>query len=240
MAVNLTLKKRRLAIAWMRNGGNGTEAAREAGYTGDNSTLASRASTVLADPTVRQFIADRLVPLEKKVEEAVMDVLGSKDENTRLRAAWLGARIKGMLAPQRTEHLVRIEALVASAPLDLPALVEILDAMMRSLPASDREAILARLAGAAEPVHVVALEAALDRALPAPEAEEGPEKSTVPVAAPVVADQTDGPVGLAEVVAARRAALAAVASDQRVGGCVPPADPTGLHGPPSPASENSG
>lgn len=54
----LTLKQWRFVVCWIANGGNGRDAAEEAGYQGDDHTLRSIASENLKKPAIREAVED--------------------------------------------------------------------------------------------------------------------------------------------------------------------------------------
>lgn len=53
----MTPKMEAFCHAYLRNGGNGTEAAREAGYKGENSTLSTRANQLINQDEIKEFLA---------------------------------------------------------------------------------------------------------------------------------------------------------------------------------------
>lgn len=69
-------RRRLFAAAWIRNNGNGTAAAREAGYKGKDSTLAVRASQLLKDPNVQAILQEKAEAVENGMNaDEVMELL---------------------------------------------------------------------------------------------------------------------------------------------------------------------
>jgi len=57
--------------AYLRNGGNGTEACKEAGYKGNDNTLAVRANALLKNDEIKEFLAGHA---QKACEETQLTV----------------------------------------------------------------------------------------------------------------------------------------------------------------------
>lgn len=70
------LRKRLFAHAWLTNGHNGVQAARQAGYQGKDSTLQVRASQLLKDPMVQAILQEKAEAVENGMgAEEVMELL---------------------------------------------------------------------------------------------------------------------------------------------------------------------
>lgn len=78
-------RERLFAAAFIRNGGNGTAAAREAGYTGNSKTLGVTASRLLNRASVRAILDD-------KVQKAEARIGGGMDEAEILQRLTAQAR----------------------------------------------------------------------------------------------------------------------------------------------------
>lgn len=101
MKDKLTMKQRMFVELYV---GNGTEAAKQAGYSGSSATLAQIASENLKNPMIRELIDQRI---EQKVEVIVADrtermsfwtsIMKSSDFEVRdrLKASELLAKVEG-------------------------------------------------------------------------------------------------------------------------------------------------
>lgn len=68
----LTPKERAFVEAYATNGGNGTQAARAAGYGGDDNSLAVTAHTNLSKPKITEYLASISQKAIQKAEEAAV------------------------------------------------------------------------------------------------------------------------------------------------------------------------
>lgn len=102
LGYSVTLRQKRLAEAWVKHG-NGTRAAREAGYSGDSRTLAAQASAILRYPNVRAFIAELLsavdwTPSRVKAHLA-QEAVNAESDGARIKALeLLGKTNPGMFS----------------------------------------------------------------------------------------------------------------------------------------------
>lgn len=67
--LNLPLRRELLAEAYIANGGNGTQAARAAGYVGNDASLAATASRALKDVKVQEYRRRRLTGVKAHTDE---------------------------------------------------------------------------------------------------------------------------------------------------------------------------
>lgn len=70
-APRITPKQEKFAQNYIKNGGNGTQAARDAGYSGDDNTLAVTAHDNLRNPKIQKFVRQRLEGLKATGDEVV-------------------------------------------------------------------------------------------------------------------------------------------------------------------------
>jgi hypothetical protein len=75
------LRQQLFAEAWLATRGNGTEAARRAGYSGSTNTLAAHASTLIRNPKVQAIIAAR-------TEEALVKVHDGASPEAVIQELW--------------------------------------------------------------------------------------------------------------------------------------------------------
>lgn len=88
MAKRLTTKQKAFAEEYIRNGGNGTQAAMKVYDTEDNATARSIASENLTKPNIMDELlrtAERLGVTREKVVSPVIDALDSQDLDMRLK-----------------------------------------------------------------------------------------------------------------------------------------------------------
>lgn len=88
MAKRLTTKQKAFAEEYIRNGGNGTQAAMKVYDTEDNATARSIASENLTKPNIMDELlrtAERLGVTREKVVSPVIDALDSQDLEMRLK-----------------------------------------------------------------------------------------------------------------------------------------------------------
>ena len=88
MSKRLTTKQKAFAEEYIRNGGNGTQAAMKVYDTEDNATARSIASENLTKPNIMDELlrtAERLGVTREKVVSPVIDALDSQDLEMRLK-----------------------------------------------------------------------------------------------------------------------------------------------------------
>ena len=88
MSRRLTTKQKAFAEEYIRNGGNGTQAAMKVYDTEDNATARSIASENLTKPNIMDELlrtAERLGVTREKVVSPVIDALDSQDLDMRLK-----------------------------------------------------------------------------------------------------------------------------------------------------------
>lgn len=88
MSKRLTTKQKAFAEEYIRNGGNGTQAAMKVYDTEDNATARSIASENLTKPNIMDELlrtAERLGATREKVVSPVIDALDSQDLDMRLK-----------------------------------------------------------------------------------------------------------------------------------------------------------
>lgn len=88
MAKRLTTKQKAFAEEYIRNGGNGTQAAMKVYDTEDNATARSIASENLTKPNIMEELlrtAERLGATREKVVSPVIDALNSDELDMRLK-----------------------------------------------------------------------------------------------------------------------------------------------------------
>lgn len=108
----LSPKARRFAELYRGGQGGGVWAAKQAGYTGTDASLASRASRLLADPRVQRLIADRRAA-ELELDEDDVEAVSAIDERDRNRATLRAIRDDKMATPTaRTSATKLLEELV--------------------------------------------------------------------------------------------------------------------------------
>lgn len=106
LGYSVTLRQKRLAEAWIKHG-NGTRAAREAGYNGDARTLAAQASVVLRYPNVRAYLAELLSAVDWTPERVkahlAQEAVNAESDGARVRALELiGKTNPGMFSDTLT------------------------------------------------------------------------------------------------------------------------------------------
>jgi len=74
-AAQLTGKQEAFVEEYLANGRNGTKAAREAGYQGDDNAMAVQAHTNLRNPKIRSYIRERLKGVKANADE-ILYLLG--------------------------------------------------------------------------------------------------------------------------------------------------------------------
>ncbi len=126
------LKQWKFAVAYVKNGGNATRAAQEAGYTGNDVTLAQTGSRLLKNVKVLEVVERWTRPLDDISEDAIREVMtDANDGHARIKAAQLDARIRGKLAMTRSEH--RHLHIHATAPLPQPTTADGVEAIKRAI-----------------------------------------------------------------------------------------------------------
>lgn len=140
------LRQWKFAVAYARNGGNGTQAAREAGYNGSDNTLAQTASKLVRLPKVKAVVERWIRPLDDISEDAIREIMQDPDDkHARLRATWLDSKIRGKIAPTRVEHKhahVHLQLPSASTPEGVDATVRSIRALLGRLPPPERARLL--------------------------------------------------------------------------------------------------
>lgn len=147
-----TIKQRAFAAHYVTNGGNATEAARAAGYKGDDNALAVQGARNLRHPKVAPLVEAAAIPVEELVWQTIREVARDTSEpHARTRSVELAAKIRGMMAPVKHQHAhVHIDA----ADMDPELLVR---QVAGSWPMERRREVLSPLLS--EPSHVPVLPA---------------------------------------------------------------------------------
>lgn len=101
LGFGLSVRQKKLADAWLIHG-NGTRAAREAGYTGTDPTLCQTASVVLRYTNVRAYIASQLAQHEITERDVrgmlANEAMTAESDGARVRAQELLGKTRGMFS----------------------------------------------------------------------------------------------------------------------------------------------
>ena len=135
-------RQERFCIEYAKNGGNGTQAARAAGYsTTTEGTLATQAHRLLKRAKIKNRIAELMTPLEDEAEAAIRELLRRADAPGPQHAAARTALQRLGLLKVHHEHHHRHELEAAMTPAEL---IRVVTVVARSLPLDERK----RIAGA--------------------------------------------------------------------------------------------
>lgn len=109
MTDKLTPKQKAFCEEYVKNGGNGTQAARDAGYKGNNNTLHTVAIENLLKPTLLAYISELQAEAAKKSKRTIMDLSEIQERRSAIARGEVSDSL-GFL-PEFTDQLKAMDAL---------------------------------------------------------------------------------------------------------------------------------
>ncbi len=141
--LKLQRKQERFAQAYVRNSGNGTQAARDAGYSQKGQNCETTSARLLRNSKVRQRIDELSVPLWELAEDALRDLVKDVgNANARARAVEILAKLEGRFAPVKHDHRHMVLVGDLRGPETAEELRHMTTQVLRSLPPGERRALL--------------------------------------------------------------------------------------------------
>ena len=105
----LTLKQKAFCEEYIKNGGNGTKAARDAGYKGNNKTLDAMARENLAKPCIINYIEELKVEVNKKAKRTIMDLAEIQERRSAIARGEIADSLG--FSPEFADQLKAMDAL---------------------------------------------------------------------------------------------------------------------------------